>query len=104
MVFAVPNLLMKNYSCGGSEKCLSNSEDSGSMQAGCEASSNVGDEFSCAKGLADKQWKTDNEGIGSFILVRFKDLVFPTHIEVQNGDNYADMNKMIKIWYNDARF
>eukprot|EP00801_Mesodinium_rubrum_P000570 Mrub_00570.p1 GENE.Mrub_00570~~Mrub_00570.p1 ORF type:complete len:994 (-),score=156.45 Mrub_00570:49-2940(-) len=104
MIFAVPNLLMKNYTCGGSEKNLSDSSDDSSRYAGCEASSALDNSYNCKKGLGGGQWKTENEGVGSFIIVRFTDVVFPTHLEIQNGDNYADMNKLVRIYYNDARY
>jgi len=80
-ILLLPNYQMKNYTCGGKSTILSLSDDKNSMFAGCQSSSSLNDEYNCFKGFSNNgMWKTDNEGIYSFIIIKFINIIRPTHI------------------------
>eukprot|EP00341_Mesodinium_pulex_P001821 CAMPEP_0116948648 /NCGR_PEP_ID=MMETSP0467-20121206/38455_1 /TAXON_ID=283647 /ORGANISM="Mesodinium pulex, Strain SPMC105" /LENGTH=104 /DNA_ID=CAMNT_0004633155 /DNA_START=1513 /DNA_END=1827 /DNA_ORIENTATION=+ len=103
--------MAKKYNCGGAIQELSIWSDDPKKRevAMCESSSFLEHGYECQYGLSnsfeDKKgsmFKTDNEGVGAYMNIYFKEIVKPTMLVIAQPSNPAEQNKKIRVKYSDA--
>eukprot|EP00742_Colponemidia_sp_Colp-10_P013875 GILJ01015707.1.p1 GENE.GILJ01015707.1~~GILJ01015707.1.p1 ORF type:complete len:1281 (+),score=234.65 GILJ01015707.1:129-3845(+) len=94
-------------SCGGATINLSWTQ--GDYYDSCSASSTVSEVYRCDFGFAGKQadspysmWASQNEGVGSWVEVKFKKSIQVTSLRYRNRDNPLERNQEFELMFSDG--
>jgi hypothetical protein len=98
--FGIDNTDISPYSCGGNVEWIS--QPSSEHFNDCTESSKFGDSWSCMAALdgsledhKGKMWASNNEGVGAFIKVNFKNLYEINSFTYKDKSNKGEQNKKL---------